>query len=284
MGDEIRHIGRCRRADDLLWRAELDDPPAFHDGNARADLGRFIEVMADEDDGAVKLALQLQQLILQPVTDQRVQRREGLVHQQDRRIGGKGAGKANALLHAAGQLVHLLAANACKADQLQLFGHLAPALGHRHACDLKTEADILRHRAPGQQSELLEHHGHPAAAQAAQPLRAAGGRIDQPVLIPHQRLAPDDRVEPVDGAQQRGLARPGQAHQHDHLARHDVERGTGNAQRLAGFFLDFGAGAARIDQRQGGLGVRAEDDIHIAEGNGRFSHSRLPCGSCPNGP
>ena len=57
--------------------------------------------MADENDGAFQLGLKVQKFILQLGADQRVKRAKGLVHQQDRRFGGKGAGKADALLHAA---------------------------------------------------------------------------------------------------------------------------------------------------------------------------------------
>ena len=56
--------------------------------------------MADEDDRALQLGLKVQKFILQPGADQRVQRRERLVHQQDRGLGDKGAGEADALLHA----------------------------------------------------------------------------------------------------------------------------------------------------------------------------------------
>ncbi len=60
----------------------------------------------------LSLLLQLEQLVLQPRADQRVERRERLVHQQDRRLGREGAGKADALLHPARQLVHALVAPA----------------------------------------------------------------------------------------------------------------------------------------------------------------------------
>ena len=45
------------------------------------------------------------QLVLQMLADQRVERGERLVHQQDVGLGRKGARQADALLHAAGELV-----------------------------------------------------------------------------------------------------------------------------------------------------------------------------------
>jgi hypothetical protein len=62
--------------------------------------------MADENDGALQFRLQIQKLILQTRTDQRVQRGKRLIHQKDRRVGGKGAGKAHALLHASRKFPH----------------------------------------------------------------------------------------------------------------------------------------------------------------------------------
>ena len=104
--------------------------------------------------------LQLQQFVLQLGADQRVERRERLVHQQDRRFGGKGAGKADALLHAAGELVGVFLRPLVEIDQLELPLHARLALGFRHAGKFEAEADILLHRAPRQQAELLEHHRH----------------------------------------------------------------------------------------------------------------------------
>ena len=53
------------------------------------------------------VCLQLQQLVLQLGADQRIERRERLVHQQDRRLGGEGARQADALLHAARKLMRV---------------------------------------------------------------------------------------------------------------------------------------------------------------------------------
>ena len=38
--------------EDLLRRSALNDPSAFHDRNARADLDGFIQIVADENDGS----------------------------------------------------------------------------------------------------------------------------------------------------------------------------------------------------------------------------------------
>ena len=82
--------------------------PALHDGDAVAELQRLVEVVADEDDGLVELLLEIEKLVLELVADQRIERRERLVHEQDVGVGGEGARQADALLHAAGKLVRVL--------------------------------------------------------------------------------------------------------------------------------------------------------------------------------
>ncbi len=101
MGDEFGHIFVGGGREDLARGAALNNAPAFHDRDAAAQFEGLVQVMADKDDGAFQPRLQVQQFILQPGSDQWIQGRKGFIHQQDRRIGGKGAGQANALLHAA---------------------------------------------------------------------------------------------------------------------------------------------------------------------------------------
>ena len=48
---------------------------------------------------------QLPELVLQLAADQRIERAERLVHQNDLRVGGERAGQSDALLHAARELV-----------------------------------------------------------------------------------------------------------------------------------------------------------------------------------
>lgn len=158
------------------------------------------------------------EFVLQAGADQWVKRRERLVHKQDRGAGGKGAGKADTLLHAAGKLVDLAACPFRQVDEFKLLADAEFALGLRHAGELEAEADILSDRAPWQERELLEHHGDGVRAQIPQRLGiatvgvdGAGGRGDGNITTHHGS-------EPVDGAQQRRLAGAGKAHQHQDLA------------------------------------------------------------------
>jgi hypothetical protein len=103
---EIGHVVRHWVRDDLARGAALHDAATFHQGDAVADLEGLVEVVGHKDDRALKFRLQVKEFVLQFRADQRVQSRKGFVHQQDRRFGHKGAGKADALLHAAGKLTH----------------------------------------------------------------------------------------------------------------------------------------------------------------------------------
>ncbi|MNE81976.1 hypothetical protein D3C80_1786620 [compost metagenome] len=57
--------------------------------------------MGDEHDGLLHSRLQLQQLLLHILADQRVKRTERLIHQQNIRIIGQPSGQAHTLLHTA---------------------------------------------------------------------------------------------------------------------------------------------------------------------------------------
>jgi len=90
---------------------------------------------------------QVQELVLQAAADQRVQRRERLVHQQDVGIGGERAGQADALLHAAGQFRRQAVAVTLQVHRLDhLLGHLGAGIGIDVA-QFEREGDVVAHRA-----------------------------------------------------------------------------------------------------------------------------------------
>ena len=72
--------------------------------DAVAQLDRLVDVVGDEDDRLAQAPLQAQQLVLQALAVDRVDGAERLVHEHQRRVGGQGAGHADALALAAGEL------------------------------------------------------------------------------------------------------------------------------------------------------------------------------------
>src|SRR5450631_2349658 len=159
MLDELGDVGVRRPEQDVLGGAHLHDASALQDGDGVAELQRLVEIVTDEDDRLLQFALQVEQLVLQLVANERVEGRERFVHQKDLGVGGEGAGKTDPLLHAARKFVRILVAPAGQADQRQLFVDAAAALRHRVAAQFETEADVLAHSPPRQQRELLEDHG-----------------------------------------------------------------------------------------------------------------------------
>jgi len=108
--DEARDVvvGRC--GEDRLGGVVLRDHrlrPEHRD--AVADLERLVEVVGDEHDRLAYLALQAQELVLQPCTGDRVGGAERLVHEHHRRVRGHGPRHPDPLLLAAGEFVRVAA-------------------------------------------------------------------------------------------------------------------------------------------------------------------------------
>ena len=224
--------------------------------------------MADKHNRLLEALLQLQQLLLQVLANQRIERGKRLVHQQNVGIGGKGTGQPHALLHAARELMGVFVGPALQPDQGQLLMHDALAFCLGRAAQLQTQAHDFRHRPPGQQGKLLEHHGHPRAAQAAQ-----GGRITPAgvgiaaagMRVADQHLAPGGPVQAVQAAQQRRLARARQAHQHRDFTLGNVQAAGRRTQHGAGGGQNLVPVAACIQQGQRTRRVRPEHDVDLLE-------------------
>ena len=93
----------------------------LQDRDPVAHLDRLVDVVGDEDDRLAQLGLQAQELVLQALAVDRVDRAERLVHEHQRRVGGERAGDADALALAAGELrrVARRGSRAVEADELE---------------------------------------------------------------------------------------------------------------------------------------------------------------------
>ena len=103
----------------------------------------------------MQLLLQAQQLVLQALAGDRVDRAERLVHQQHRRVGGERPGDADALLLATGELAGVAVAvlRRVEADQVE---QLVDALGDPLLVPLEQLGD---HRDVGADREVREQPG-----------------------------------------------------------------------------------------------------------------------------
>ncbi|MCY1506554.1 hypothetical protein D9M68_408060 [compost metagenome] len=170
--------------------------------------------MGDEEHRFCGASPDLQQQFLHLLAGEGVQRAEGFVHQQHARVGGQGAGDADALLLPAGEFPDAAFVEAGEVNQGE---HLAGAgftLGTRPACQFQAEGDIAQHVLPGQQGVVLEHHATLGA-----------GAVDGYAVEADAPGAGSD--EAGDEVEQGGLATAGRAEGHQQLAGAEVEGDVG---------------------------------------------------------
>ena len=158
-----------------------------------------------------------------------------------------------------------LSAQLGEADQRELLVDDPRALGLRHAAELEAEADILAHGPPGQQRELLEHHGDRAACgargacAASQRVTSIGAPSCSTRTVPRatslSRLTARSTVD---------LPEPERP-----ISTQISPRSTARLMSTApgtavGLGDDLVAGRALVDHGEGRLAVGAEDDVDIA--------------------
>src|SRR6056297_2104745 len=274
MRHEFGHVIDRGVGEDVLWRAALHDAPALHDRDPIAQLERLVQIVTDEDDGAVQLFLKLQQFILQMGADQRVEGRERLIHQKDWGLGRKGTREADALLHPARQLGHLAVGPIRQADQIELLFDARLALRGGDTGQFQSETDIFAHAAPRQQAELLKDHRHVLLPHPAQGGGVGMGDVDHAGAVIYMHSPPGHRVEGVDRSQERGFARSGQTHQHHDLPLLHSQVAIVHPEHLTGAGLNFSALLSLIHQGQGTLGMIAEHDRDSVEMDGIAHWSR----------
>ena len=221
----LRPVG-SRRAEDLLGGALLDDVAEVHERGAIGDPVGLLEVVGDDHDR--HLRAQLHDLLLDHRGRDRVERRAGLVEQQDLRPHRERAGDAEPLLLAAGErqrgMVEVV---------LDLFPEPGAAGARRRrrarAADLPRPLRAARAQPVGDVVEdahrervrLLEEHAD-AAAQLGHVEAVDVVAVEQDRAAAHRGRGQVD--EPVEGAQQRRLAAAGGADQRQHLALAHVQR------------------------------------------------------------
>ena len=187
--------------DDLL------DPPGAvgDDGDPVGQGDRLVDAVGDEDDRLAGGRDDLGQLLLHDLAGHRVDRGEGLVHQQQAGLGDERAGEADALAHATGELAGIGPLEAGEAHHLDVLRDLGAGVGVDAALHLQAEADVLLDGAPGHQRVVLEDDGAVGAGagdRLAVDRDLAGGRLD----------------EAGDDVEERALAAAAGAHDREELA------------------------------------------------------------------
>ncbi len=208
--------------------------------DALAQVHRLADIVGDEDDGHAAARPHLQQLAAQHLAGHGVERGEGLVHQQHLRLDGQRPGEADALLHAARQLVRKGIGEIAEADGAEQGKGPLAAFGLVVTAQRQRELDIPRDGAPGQEAGRLEHHGE------------VGARLGLPAHDGDAALFGRDQA--VDDAEQSGLAAAGRADQRQELAGAKVERHVLQRADLA--VAEQLADVAEGDQRLGHVVAR----------------------------
>ena len=104
LADEAGHEVVGGRGEQLVGGGELDQMAVAHDRDPVAHLDRLVDVVGDEDDRFANLPMKPQEIVLEAVARDRIDRAERLVHQHDRWVGSHRPRNADALLLTAGEL------------------------------------------------------------------------------------------------------------------------------------------------------------------------------------
>src|SRR4029077_17748378 len=113
------------------------------------ELHGFGEIVRDYEHGLIEFLANLQNLVADQQAGLRIQRREGLVHEQDLRSEGKGPRDGRSLSHPPRQLVRVAVLETFESDQPN---EMASPLESFPAADpgsFQGKGDILERRAPG---------------------------------------------------------------------------------------------------------------------------------------
>ena len=246
---DLRERGRERRGvrmlgvvEHLVGGALFHQPTRVHDGQAIGDLDQHREVVRDEDHREAELVLELLHEPEHLGLNHDVEGGGGLVGEDDGRATRQRHRDHHPLLLAAGELVRVV-------------GH--PARGQAHLLQQRADADLRlalvrlavhddglgdliadpAHRVQRVQRSL-EHHRGAGPPHGAQP-----PRLHREDVLPVQEDLTLDlgvlRVQPHDGARDRGLAAAGLTGETQdlpllHVERHAAHRGDGPALRLIG--------------------------------------------------
>ena len=217
--EQHARVRMARVAEQLVLARELHQPAEVHHADLVAHVPHHRQVVRDEQVREAALALQVLHDVEHLRLHAHVQRRGGLVADQEFRLGGQCPRDRDTLPLPAGELVReLLAVLRRQPHRLQQLGHL-----------------VLELRFVGDDPVLLERLGHdvlhrPARVQAG--VRVLEDHLDAPAqLAPLRRLERGMRIVAVEGEPAaRGLVQPHQQPRHRALA---AARFADERQRLA---------------------------------------------------
>ncbi|MCY1519116.1 hypothetical protein D9M68_538550 [compost metagenome] len=225
---------------------------------------RLGDRMGNEEDGGPGFLPEAQQLFVQLVARDLVERAEGLIHQQDAGPGHQRAGDRHALALAARQFVRHRLFTPLQSDESQKFFRIRVGRARFALSDQQRETHIVDHVAPRQQRCFLENEGEIAAL----------ARLARRLAM-HGHGAIGDVHEIRDRSQQGGLAAAGRAeHGHERAGRY-LDRDVGECGEAG---IICAEADMKVLHRHGGA-----TDCCLVGSATRFQH-RLTLRSCGHRP
>src|SRR5712691_17776 len=217
-GDEVGHEPGLGRLPEQRGCAALQDAAAVHHRHLVAEPEGLRHVVGDEQDRLAQARLQAAELVLQQPPGEGIERAEGLVHQQQWRIGGEGAGDADPLALAARELGGAQGREAIgvEADEREQLPRPRDAPRRWPAHQLGHQAHVALHGEVGNEPHLLDDVAGAAAQLDGVP------RLEPPP--PDDDRAGVGLDQAVEGLERGRLARAAGAEQDQHAAVFHGER------------------------------------------------------------
>ncbi len=240
--DEV--VGRV--GDDLKRRGELLHLALSQHHDPVGETHGLIDIMGNEQDRLLDLAVDTQEFFLKSVAGNGVERAKWLVHKHGRWLCRQRPRQANPLLLTAGELGGVAASIRLGGQPDQVEQLLNPPVDPRFLPFEQSgnRGDVVRYPHVREKPGLLDHISNlPAQLRRGQLMHL--GLVDPD-------LPAGGFVDPVDHLQQRGLAAAGRPQKHDKLAGLDVQRDVVDSRMgavrilLREVFEPDGAAALRI--------------------------------------
>jgi hypothetical protein len=159
---ERLHVRVRRPGRQLLGGTELKEASISHDSDAIGETEGLGQVMGHEDSGFAQRLFDLQELTVKLQAGQGVQGSEGLIQEDDGRIGGQGTGEGDALALASGKLGGMAAGlDIGKSDELQHLPRPGLSAGVVPAEETGDQLDVPLDRPVRNQAAVLGHVADP---------------------------------------------------------------------------------------------------------------------------
>jgi len=198
-------------AKEFLWRCRCHDAASLKEHNARGEEQGFVQIVCDENNGFAEAAGERAEFALKLGASDWIKRPKRLVHQQDGRIGSKGAGDSDALALTTGKFARTAICEfpRVKANEVE---HFLNARGGASGFPLfqnGNESHIFRNRKMREETGVLDNVTN-ASAKADQIPSPGRALLDEDFpLRGHQHS--------IDQAKKCGLSATAAAEQDERL-------------------------------------------------------------------